>query len=238
MQTLTDLKTLQALNSTNAQPYIGQTHSSAYSNSHYISQALIYIHTHSATQTLLNRALWKACRDGEANIIASLVCHGAQINATNADSPSRFSFPFDLRTWTALHFAASYGHVSCVKKLCQLGAHVNARTKTHGWTPLHYAAHDGHDEVCMTLLDRGANVLAPTRTDGATPMHLAAMNVRIFHIRTRLTSTYNEWHYCSHENGNADARTYSSSSITRSRARMCVCIFVHSGTQPCIHRTI
>ncbi len=123
--------------------------------------------------------LWRACRDGDVTVLYGLSYIGAQVNASNKISPSTVMFPFDLRTWTAMHFAASYGHAPCVNKLSKLGGDVNARTRTHGWTPLHYAAHDGYDDVCTALLNNGANVSARTNGDGATAMHFAAMNVGV-----------------------------------------------------------
>jgi ankyrin repeat protein len=50
------------------------------------------------------------------------------------------------RGWTALHWAASYGHDECVKFCIEMGANVNARTNV-GWTPLHFASFQEHVNV-------------------------------------------------------------------------------------------
>jgi ankyrin repeat protein len=58
--------------------------------------------------------------------------------------------------WTALHNAAQYGNLGCVKYLIEMRANVNARTIS-GWTSLHYASH-GYVDVVRVLLDAGAMV--------------------------------------------------------------------------------
>lgn len=72
---------------------------------------------------------------------------------------------------TALHLAASNGHLEVVALLLHHGAVVNARDAS-GMTPLHIAAGIGHLGVAALLLDHGADPLAETST-GWTP-HMVA----------------------------------------------------------------
>ena len=58
----------------------------------------------------------------------------------------------DLTRRTALHVAASHGHVETVELLLAHGADVNAQW-VPGWTPMHMASMRSHHEV-MTLLRR------------------------------------------------------------------------------------
>ena len=71
---------------------------------------------------------------------------------------------------TALHRAASLGHIEIVRYLVEKGkCDVNVRTM-FGWhTPLHFAAKYGHEAVCDFLLDKGAN-WACANKDRETPM--------------------------------------------------------------------
>lgn len=135
--------------------------------------------------------LWKAAREGDAAILSVLCRRGARVNSTNPNPASKFKFPFNFEGWSAMHFAASYGHTACIKKLLKLKGDVSARTYRFGWTPLHYAAHDGHDDACEALLLGGANVSAQTKRDGQTALHLAAMNVSGYSTRTHVRTHAN-----------------------------------------------
>nr|XP_021523145.1 ankyrin repeat domain-containing protein 65 [Aotus nancymaae] len=73
---------------------------------------------------------------------------------------------------SALHRAASRGHLPAVQLLVTRGAEVDARD-TLGLTPLHHASREGHMEVASCLLDRGAQVDAAGWLR-KTPLHLAA----------------------------------------------------------------
>ncbi|KAK2105613.1 hypothetical protein P7K49_015127 [Saguinus oedipus] len=73
---------------------------------------------------------------------------------------------------SALHRAASRGHLPVVHLLVTRGAEVDARD-TLGLTPLHHASREGHMEVASCLLDRGAQVDAAGWLR-KTPLHLAA----------------------------------------------------------------
>lgn len=74
--------------------------------------------------------------------------------------------------WTALHQAASIGLTPLVERLLQLGARVDAQTKS-GRTPLHYAAGKGHMGPVELLLRAGAQPDAEDQLR-QTPIHRAA----------------------------------------------------------------
>jgi ankyrin repeat protein len=87
----------------------------------------------------------------------------------------------DSRGWTALHNAAWYGHVSCVKYFVEMHANVNARNE-YGLTPLHWAAENGSLDVVRVLLDAGASI-DTTSEDGWTPLRYAIYYKRIEIVR-------------------------------------------------------
>merc|ERR1712190_265158 len=72
---------------------------------------------------------------------------------------------------TALHFAASKGHVSVVEHLLASGAKRSLRDK-RGGTPLHRAAGVGHEKVVKLLLDEKAEIKAKDKA-GDNALHCA-----------------------------------------------------------------
>ena len=82
----------------------------------------------------------------------------------------------NTRRWatTALHSAASEGHLEVVKYLVEQGADINATTSRYGWTVLHYAATWGQLAVVRYLVEQGADVNAKD-SDGDTARGLAEM---------------------------------------------------------------
>ena len=54
--------------------------------------------------------------------------------------------------WTALHYAAAYGHQQIVEILISRGAEIDAETYSSGTTPLVLASKYGHESVTSTLL--------------------------------------------------------------------------------------
>jgi len=75
---------------------------------------------------------------------------------------------------TALHVAASKGHIEIVELLLANGSDIEAKEET-GRTPLHAAAFRGHAVVVEALLAKGANVNALTH-DGKTPLDWALLS--------------------------------------------------------------
>lgn len=72
---------------------------------------------------------------------------------------------------TALHMAASHGHVPVVIRLVQAGAEVNV-PNCHGNTPLHNAVHFQFEQVAYALVERGA-LVGIENCDGLTALDMA-----------------------------------------------------------------
>ena len=75
--------------------------------------------------------------------------------------------------FTALHWAAMFGHVEVSRKLIKRGVSVNLQG-LWGNTALHQAAMWGHVSACRLLLESGADISVRNR-DGATPLDCARM---------------------------------------------------------------
>mmetsp|Transcript_48196 Transcript_48196/g.92129 ORF Transcript_48196/g.92129 Transcript_48196/m.92129 type:complete len:205 (-) Transcript_48196:124-738(-) len=100
-------------------------------------------------------------REGELGGVQERLAAGDDIN--QSDGP-------DDRT--AIHEAATAGHLHIVEYLLQHGAHACALSKS-GNTPLHLGAWCGHVPVIEALLVHGADARATTKS-GNTPLHWAA----------------------------------------------------------------
>jgi hypothetical protein len=61
--------------------------------------------------------------------------------------------------WTALVFAAWYGHRECLAQLIEWGGDKEA-TDVNGWTPYHHACYGGHAECVALLVEKGCDVCA------------------------------------------------------------------------------
>jgi hypothetical protein len=86
--------------------------------------------------------------------------------------------------FTALHYAASRGHLAIVQELLYLGVPVDVRTKD-GETPLHVAVYAGHMLVVEQLLDHHADINAVNQ-DNETPLFYASSQGRPLIIRVLL----------------------------------------------------
>ena len=72
-----------------------------------------------------------------------------------------FVFPGrDHQGRSAVHFAASCGHVNLVEFLLQAGGSSSIPDK-HGFTPIHWAAYNGHEKCLEALLDVSTYVQLP-----------------------------------------------------------------------------
>ena len=58
--------------------------------------------------------------------------------------------------WTALHYAATNGHLTLIRFLLEQNAYIDAEAPS-GTTPLMMAAHYGTPEAVKLLLDEGAD---------------------------------------------------------------------------------
>ncbi|KAK3752041.1 hypothetical protein QZH41_019391, partial [Actinostola sp. cb2023] len=83
----------------------------------------------------------------------------------------------DERGMTALHLAASNGHLDCVKWLAVSGVDLADETPT-GYTAVHLAAMNGHVNCMMILAAMGSAIGCKT-VDAFTPLHLASMSGHI-----------------------------------------------------------
>lgn len=77
--------------------------------------------------------------------------------------------------WSALHFAARYGHGEVADYLLEKGTQVNARSEKDGKTPLWLAAKGGNTGIIRKLLEKGASPHIADQ-EGRTPLHMAAAN--------------------------------------------------------------
>ena len=75
---------------------------------------------------------------------------------------------------TALHVAASGGHMECLKLLLTEGADMETKAG-RGWTVLHIAALRGHAKVVECLIEKGADLEAEDEW-GRTPLMCAKEN--------------------------------------------------------------
>jgi len=90
---------------------------------------------------------------------------------------------------TALHLAASKGHVEVVELLLAAGADCLALDDAGGWTAVHAAARGGHDETIRFLLERGPPDYVHARAaNGDTPLHRAAYWGHVSTVRTLLAA--------------------------------------------------
>ncbi|KAI1320269.1 phosphate system positive regulatory protein pho81 [Mortierella claussenii] len=83
------------------------------------------------------------CREGHTRLAKTLTTRGARLDQIDK-----------YMCWTPLFYAASEGHVDCVKILLEAGCSVNVLDE-HGKTPIYYAASEGHAECVDLLVDAG-----------------------------------------------------------------------------------
>jgi len=89
-----------------------------------------------------------------------------------------------VRRVTALHNAASQGHVELVRLLLSRKAKLDARD-WQGATPLVYAAYTGKHEVLTLLLAQGASINCVPMI-GPTPLNAAVMSGNLLAVRALL----------------------------------------------------
>jgi uncharacterized protein len=87
----------------------------------------------------------------------------------------------DSGGWTALHWAADFGHADIVEILLDSGAEIE-KSDFNGWTALHWAAERGQVEATRVLIKKGADV-NKADSEGKTPLHRAC---QCGHLETAL----------------------------------------------------
>ena len=80
-----------------------------------------------------------ACREGKTDITKCLISHGAD-----------FEIQDSFKGWTSVFFAASEGHLDCVKVLLEAGCKVDI-VDDSGWLAWTYALYRGHLKVAELL---------------------------------------------------------------------------------------
>ena len=116
------------------------------------------------TDGILDVALRTAAQIGHLRLVTLLV---DKLHASIHGRNGRYGF-------TALHFAAKFGHVDVLEFLLDRGADCDVRDQD-GMAPLHCAASKGHTHIVERLLQRGAAVTA-TDNIAWTASHYAANN--------------------------------------------------------------
>ena len=102
------------------------------------------------------------CKSGDAKKVEKAIVNGVNVNAKE-----------DRYGWTALMYAANYGHTETTKLLLKHGTDINAKNNI-GWTSLMLAASNGHTETAELLLKHGANINAKEDRYGWTALMYAA----------------------------------------------------------------
>jgi ankyrin repeat protein len=98
-------------------------------------------------------------------MVAFLLAHGADVNATNAYGQC------------SLHVAVANSRKDVAAVLLGGGASVNVYDR-RGWTPLHLAAFMGDVELAGVLLQNKADINADRNDGRYTPLHCAASRRR------------------------------------------------------------
>ena len=106
--------------------------------------------------------LYVAVQDEDLKMARLLIDHGARVNTRSSDELG----------YTALHVAASVGHIGMAELLLRNGGRADVRDGA-GLTPLFVAATAANHEMMSLLVERGADLNA--RTEGGAPLLTAAI---------------------------------------------------------------
>ena len=116
--------------------------------------------------------LLEAAKRGDFALIETLILRPDATGRT-----ARLEYRDRRNGWTALHYAASNGHMSCVSMLLQLGSNPTVGTgrRCDNITPVHLASSAGFGEIVTLLVHYGADV-SKTDFNGATARDHAGMS--------------------------------------------------------------
>ena len=145
--------------------------------------------------------LHKAAITGHSAIVKSILDLGSSSRLRGLDLETRTRYRGDPMTKpvrssgvTALHLAASAGHVDVVKILVENGARIEIKATNSDWTPLRCAARGGHEEVVRYLLKNGASPYVYAR-DGAKALEVAVVEGHAGVVQTLLEYDYRKLGY-------------------------------------------
>lgn len=119
----------------------------------------------SMTPDRLNDGLFSAAKNRNLLLLKQLVNEGANVNHKNFNGES------------ALHIAASLGHIQMVQYLLAKGANVNAKTGKN-WLPIHHAIRFEHPVVANYLIAHKASLWFKN-TDGFSPLDFSSKSKNI-----------------------------------------------------------
>ncbi|KAL6831285.1 ankyrin repeat-containing domain protein [Trichoderma sp. SZMC 28015] len=147
-----------------------------------------------------NTPLHLAAMDGKADVAASLLFQGANIEAKNKYGRTPLYLAvlngkadiaellldqeadieaMEADGWTILHKMAAKGNADMVNFLLNHGAKLEAKINNNGNTPVGLAIWNNQLYMAKLLLKRGANINARRSTDGATILHQVATDGRV-----------------------------------------------------------
>jgi len=106
-------------------------------------------------------ALCVAAQHGKVEYLRKLLENGADPNICDASHKT-----------TALHYAARYGHVTCIDLLHQYGSDLNALNNDN-WSPLHFAMRQANSDSIGKLIELDCNVNLQGGENMDTALHMA-----------------------------------------------------------------
>jgi ankyrin repeat protein len=123
-------------------------------------------------------ALYVASSRGYAEVVRSLIDHGANLNVECGDQ-----YGWRVK-WTPIHVASNNGRLEVARLLLGRGAGVNYKDK-RGKSALHIASRHASNNLVRLLLDHGANADGLDNV-GKTALHDASSDGRITIVKSLL----------------------------------------------------
>ena len=118
--------------------------------------------------------LFRACRDGDQTVIASLLERGANPTKPFFFKPSNPRR--DAYSCTSVHAASQNGHIKCLKFLIET-KNINPNIlDSNRQTPLHHACENGHKSIVQYLLAHLKCIPTFKNKNRNTPLHFASRN--------------------------------------------------------------